>query len=183
MKSTIIRKDLTVRPNVYSPYCFKHVSALPPSIVQLVLQVVRYSPRRHINSWSLLVKKSYIMLLKRKGWMVLKTTLKSYCVFWWRRHLKNNCCQVAKLARCFESVEGKSQMPQTCFMFFLCVQIHWLWKHLHETQWQSGFTYSFKLPVRLPYQQTEGQHFSVAFYLCLIFYKLRPDIKLQVFFY
>lgn len=41
-------------------------------------------------------------------------------------------------------------------MFFVCVQIHWLWEHLHQTQQQSGFKDSFKLPLRLPYQQTEG---------------------------
>lgn len=45
--------------------------------------------------------------------------------------------------------------------FFVFVQIQQLWKHLHQTQWQSGQD-TFKLLVRLPNQQTEGQHFSVA---------------------
>lgn len=49
------------------------------------------------------------------------------------------------------------------WLLFVCVQIHWLWQHLHQTQWQSGFKDSFKLPLCLPYQQTEGQTFLLTF--------------------
>lgn len=53
---------------------------------------------------------------------------------------------------------------RTSNMFVICVQIQRLRKHLHQTQRQSGLKDSFKLPVCVPYQQTEGQHLG-CFYL------------------
>lgn len=89
-------------------------------------------------------------------------------------HLKNNWFAVNGLKHakplvwcvkvCLRQVCNGFFFLQPLQHFFVCVclQIQWLWKHLHQTQWQSGQD-TFKLPVRLPYQQTEGQHFSVAF--------------------
>lgn len=63
-------------------------------------------------------------------------------------------------------------------MLFVCVQVYWLWQHLHQTQWQSGFKNSIKLPVRVPYQQKEGQLLPAAFISRLLSFKLSPAIKL-----
>lgn len=126
-------------------------------------------------TWSWSPSASWFSFRKAKGWLVgRKSIWKCMVCFEGGSHLKNNWFAVNGLKHAKPLVWCvKVCLRQVCngffffnhcniFCFFVCIQIQWLWKHLHQTQWQSGQD-TFKLPVRLPHQQTEGQHFTVAF--------------------